>query len=103
PIFKTTDGGATWAPKTTPFTAGQIRSVRALNANLVFLGINAGTNRVGKSTDGGATWQQIALPATADVVSVDFIDANNGYVAGQSLNALFKTTDGGATWSFQNA
>ena len=103
PIYKTIDGGTNWTAVPTPFNAGQIRSVRALDANLVYLGIAAGTNRVGKSIDGGATWQQIALPATADVVSVDFKDANTGYVAGQSLNALFKTTDGGATWSFQNA
>ena len=102
PIYKTTNGGTTWTPVTTPFT-GQIRAVRAVDANLVYLGIGSGTNRVGKSIDGGATWQQIALPATADVVSLDFIDANTGYVAGQSQNALFKTTDGGATWSFQNA
>jgi hypothetical protein len=102
PIYKTTNGGTNWTAVTTPFTS-QIRAVRAVNATLVYLGISAGTNRVGKSTDGGATWQQIALPATADVISLDFIDGNTGYVTGQSQNALFKTTDGGATWSFQNA
>ncbi len=65
---------------------------------------SSGTNRVGKSTDGGATWQQIALPATVDVISLDFIDANTGYVCWSKLKtALCKTTDGGATWSFQNA
>ena len=41
PIYKTINGGMNWTPVTTPFTA-QIRAVRAVDANLVYLGIDLG-------------------------------------------------------------
>ena len=104
PIYKTTNGGATWTSVPIPLT-GQIKKVRAIDPNLVYIGTSfgPGTVRVAKSTDGGASWAQIALPATIDLSSLDFQDANTGYACGNSTTGICRTTDGGASWSVQNS
>ena len=102
PIYKTTNGGTTWTALTTPL-AGQIKTVCAIDPNLVYIGSSFGASRVAKSTDGGSTWTPIALPATLDVTSLDFQDANTGYVCGNSTTGICRTTDGGASWSVQNS
>jgi photosystem II stability/assembly factor-like uncharacterized protein len=101
PIYKTTDGGATWASQTIPMT-GLFYGVRAPDTSNVYVISSSGTNRVAKSTDGGATWAALSLPAVIDLRSIDFLDANVGYVAGNAVTAICKTTDGGASWTFQN-
>ncbi len=101
PVYKTTDGGLNWTPYTTGLT-GLIYKVRALDSNLVFAVTSAGTNRVAKSTNGGVNWTLILVPVVADYRSIDFKDANTGYICGNSTTVVSRTTDGGTTWSFQN-
>ncbi|MBK7444722.1 MAG: hypothetical protein IPJ45_01640 [Ignavibacteria bacterium] len=63
-----------------------------------------GTSRVAKSTNGGVNWTLITMPVATDFNSIDFKDANTGYVSGGSSGtpAICKTTDGGVTWTTQN-
>jgi len=102
PVYKTTDGGANWAPLTTGLT-GNIKDVEAVTADIVYAGQSSGTSRIAKTTNGGLNWSLITLPIAVDVTSVDFKDANTGYVCGNLTTAICRTTDGGNTWSFQNA
>jgi len=101
PVYKTTDGGLNWTPYTTGLT-GLIYKVRALDSNIVFAVTSAGTSRVAKSTNGGINWVSITVPVVADYKSIDFKDANTGYICGNSSTVVSRTTDGGTTWTFQN-
>ena len=42
-------------------------------------------------------------PTEIHLYGIDFIDANNGWIAGAYVDdgEIWKTTDGGATWSLQ--
>lgn len=63
-----------------------------------------------KTGDSGLSWKKKGTGTTLPLVSVMFVDANTGFVAGLSMancseadcnkgSALLKTTDGGETWS----
>ncbi len=117
-LFKTTDGGATWAP----ITDGQVPlgSVGAIavadsNPDIVYLGTgsdgvrsNVSTGRgIYKSTDAGKTWQFAGLynagqigavrihPTNPDVV---WVSATGDIFKANPDRGIFKTTDGGKTW-----
>lgn len=75
-----------WAPGTTPDSVGGIHGVTKLI----------------KTTDGGRTWNQILnkrfYPDTEDFYHIQFIDRNNGVMAGAKGKVL-RTSDGGINWS----
>jgi Calx-beta domain len=122
-VWKTTDGGTTWAPKTddqATLFMGSIAVARS-NPNVVYAGTgeanNAGDSYYGrgilKSTDAGATWSLLGNAqfnrATIAKVVVDPQDANRVYAAvdGFGTNGLnqagvlgiWRSTDGGANWT----
>jgi photosystem II stability/assembly factor-like uncharacterized protein len=99
PLWKTTDGGMSWAPiDHLPFANPQ---AMAMAPDALYAA--ASDTGMAKSTDGGATWarinQGIANPALYAVAS----DARRpGTVyAGNAMTpgALYRTTDGGAHWT----
>ena len=117
-LWKTTDGGQTWAP----VTDGQIASssvgavaVAASDPDVVYLGMGEVQLRgnvmqgdgVYKSTDAGKTWRHVGLadtqaigririhPTNPDVVFVAALGHPFGPNAGRGV---FRTVDGGATW-----
>lgn len=49
-----------------------------------------------RTADGGLTWQELEAPR-ADLLSVDFLDQKEGWVAGGE-GFVFHTRDGGDTW-----
>lgn len=117
-LWKTTNGGATWAP----VTDGQIESssvgavaVSESNPDVVYLGMGETQLRgnvmqgdgLYRSTDGGKTWNHIGLrdtqaigrirvhPTNPDVVYV----AALGHPYGRNEErGLFRSRDGGRTW-----
>src|SRR5687768_14516415 len=117
-LWKTMDGGQTWAP----VTDGQIRSasvgavaVAESNPDIVFIGMGESCIRgnimagdgVYKSTDAGKTWAHIGFrdaqnisrvrvhPTNADIV---FVAAFGHHSAPNAERGVFKSTDGGKTW-----
>jgi hypothetical protein len=49
------------------------------------------------SSDGGAGWSPQVSRTTAELMAVQFVDANTGWIAGL-MGTYLMTTDGGETW-----
>jgi photosystem II stability/assembly factor-like uncharacterized protein len=117
-LWKTVDGGASWAP----VTDGQVHSssvgavaVSETNPDVVWIGMGEQCIRgniqpgdgVYKSTDAGKTWAHIGFehsdaisririhPKNPDIV---FVADFGRYDVPSAERGLFKTTDGGKTW-----
>lgn len=117
-LWKTTDGGSTWAP----VTDGQIRSssvgavaVAESNPDVVYIGTGETQLRgnimqgdgVYKSTNAGKTWKNIGLSNTQAIARVRIHPTNPNIVYVAALGhpygpneerGIFRTTDGGTTW-----
>src|SRR5688572_12618700 len=117
-LWKTMDGGDTWAP----VTDGQIRSasvgavaVSETNPDVVFIGMGEACIRgnimagdgVYKSTDAGKTWQHVGLAAAENISKIRihptnpdivFVAAFGKHSAPNPDRGVFKSTDGGRSW-----
>ncbi|MGD0708353.1 MAG: hypothetical protein ABSA51_07860 [Anaerolineaceae bacterium] len=114
-LYRTTDGGNTWAQATISAPAGKpsmftdqnsgcgtygMNFLDANNGEMVVTCITSNSSSMTKlswiytTTDGGQNWISHALPA--DSGQYQFLDVGHGYyVAGH----IYKTIDGGASWS----
>ena len=117
-LWKTVDGGETWAP----VTDGQVHSssvgavaVSETNPDVVWIGMGEECIRgniqpgdgVYKSTDAGKTWTHVGF-GDSDAISririhpknpeVVFVADFGRYGVPSSERGVFKTTDGGRTW-----
>ena len=116
-VFKTTDGGITWAPVTDKYFGGTIGAIGISESNpdIVYVGTGEYPIRgnvshgdgVFKSIDGGKTWTSVGLADTRQISRVRVHPTNpdivyvgaQGHVFGpNSERGVFKTTDGGKTW-----
>ena len=125
-IFKTTDGGTTWARQANPLPTREPKkgdtedpSGQAFTA-VSFTDRDHGVavSAIGSilvTADGGASWTTRQTPAPASVgaifpqnlppsrwnfTGVSFTDADHGYVVGP-LGLILSTADGGATWVYR--
>ena len=125
-LWKTTDGGTTWAP----VTDGQLRSssvgaigVAASNPDVVYVGMGETQLRgnvmqgdgVYRSSDGGRTWTHAGLANTQAIGRVRVHPRNPDLVYVAALGhpygpnderGVFRTSDGGRSWNkilFRNA
>ncbi len=97
----TTDGGQTWTPRP---IVGLTSAVQFLTP---LLGYRVGFGGVGKTTDGGLTFTSVDPDPAIYFTQVYFVDARNGFVAGDYRSGstpttapnMYRTTDGGATWT----
>ena len=98
-IYKSLDGGATWAATGLTFTAGQKRLISKIIINpttgAIVVGGSAGIYR---SMNGGTNWTQVstlgvrdleAKPATPSVL----------YAGGYGSTIFLRSTDDGVTWA----
>ncbi|MEJ2721855.1 MAG: hypothetical protein P8181_12060, partial [bacterium] len=97
-VFRTDDGGATWA-KTLVDVAIDDISVAASDPNYVFAcGLeDPHVGAIFKSGDTGLTWS-IVSPYSADCIAVD--PTNESIVYAGTRVGVLKTEDGGANWFF---
>lgn len=103
-LYASADGGSSWSlGKTFAQATPSLWSIDFIDASTGFVGGDGGT--LMKTTDGGATWTPLTINTSGIIRSIQFVDAQHGYVvAARADNALmgekvFKTTDGGTTWS----
>jgi len=106
--MRTTDGGFNWSLSSfndTNFTTGY-NSVFFIDQNTGWC--VGGAIQIRKTTNGGVNWfKQYGPPVAGIAHSVQFIDANTGYIAGSKnfpyVPFAAKTTNGGTNWIELNA
>ena len=111
-IWKSTDGGVTWAPQGDGLDAIGVSDIIVLSTSgddEVYIATGdrdaSDTYSVGvlKSTDGGATWATTGLTFTAGqkrLINRLLIDPSNSSIIYASTSiGVYKSTDSGATWS----
>ena len=105
-VWKSTDGGSTWTPKTE--TLGSL-SVGTLemdpsNSSTLYLGLGDPFDGTGiglvKSTDGGDTWSSpVYLGNTSVIPDIEVARSNNQIVLAATNAGLYRSTNGGASFS----
>jgi photosystem II stability/assembly factor-like uncharacterized protein len=101
-ILRTNDGGIIWdsIPVNTATDIFQLAELFFLDVNTGFVGGLKNSNQVLlKTTDNGFSWTDITPNpfSTAYIISVYFIDAQNGLATDGTT--LYKTFNGGAAWT----
>ena len=116
-VFKTEDGGESWAPTTDGFFGGTIGAIAVApsNPDIVYVGggeypirgnVSYGDG-VWKSTDAGKSWHYMGLGDTRQIEKVIVNPTNPdivyvgafGHIFGPNAErGVFKTEDGGQTW-----
>jgi photosystem II stability/assembly factor-like uncharacterized protein len=111
PLYKTIDGGNSWASVTANITGivpTGICAIQVVNENVIYAAGRVGTPTViMKSIDGGNNWVGTNLSNECRMIlDIHFQTDQIGYVfAGTSNNInnskarILRTTDGGATWT----
>ena len=98
-MFKSTDGGANWAPASTGLTNPIVQALvidSAMPATL-YAGTNGG---VFKSTDGGANWALASTGLTnlfVQALAIDPVTSATLYAG--TYGGVYKSTDSGASWA----
>lgn len=100
-IYRTMDGGRTWAVMVSGNGAAPLLGIFFLNNN------NEGwvvgkSGDIRHSTDGGKSWQKQTSPASVALHTVFFNDKDNGWAAGDN-GVVLGTQDGGAHWYKQDS
>jgi photosystem II stability/assembly factor-like uncharacterized protein len=116
-VFKTTDGGITWASVTDKYFGGTIGAIGISESNpdIVYVGggeypirgnVSHGDG-VWRTSDGGKTWVSLGLTDTRQISRVRVHPTNpdivyvgaQGHVFGPNAErGVYKTTDGGKSW-----
>jgi photosystem II stability/assembly factor-like uncharacterized protein len=116
-VWKTGNGGATWAPlfDDQPLLNIGALKIQQTNPDVIWVGTGEGNPRnslnlgdgIFKTLDGGKTWKRMGLEKTRNIHRI-LIDPNNPdivYAAAignpygiHSERGVFKTTNGGASW-----
>ncbi len=100
--YKSTDGGASWAPINNGLAEDWVYSlaIDPSNPSIVYAALH--TQGVSKTTDGGKTWKTINSgvddPAGRSVV-VDPLHPQTVYLGTWHGGSVFRSTNGGASWS----
>ena len=105
-LFKTSDGGKTWAQINSFSNYESAEEVYFINENIGFVSVFGRPNaRLLTTIDGGRTWENRIFPMNGTVQNIHFMDNTHGFalVTGFKTQntlttALFETKNQGRTW-----
>jgi hypothetical protein len=100
-IIRSTDGGTTWEDKTIDSLASQGYAFRGCYFENKDTGWVVGDYRIIYTEDGGNSWT-LQKTASYRLYGIDFIDQNEGWVAGTG-GTIFHTTNRGTNWNSQTS
>ncbi len=102
-IFRSTDGGSSWAPFQNGFGAGSGREARRLRPLPSIPGaIVALGNRVAKSSNGGRSWRDVAGTGMLNALEQSPANPQLVWAGGEKLSLSpysLKSTDAGESWT----
>jgi photosystem II stability/assembly factor-like uncharacterized protein len=120
-LYRTINGGLTWANFETPFSSGNLSFIDADNGwMLADLGVGAGSNAIAvfRTSDSGTTWNQTytndpnlagageSLPLGGIKNGLTALNTQIAWVYGVTYASgaiyLYRTDDGGANWKQQS-
>ena len=95
-VYHTSDGGNLWIQQYPATEGGWLWPIFFFDNNV---GWTAGDPAFGlfKSTDGGNNWVSYSIPMVVQVLSIDFLDYQTGWLCGAE-GQIVKTVNGGLTW-----
>ena len=93
-IWKTSDGGETWTPRSAPAGTYYLRAVDFVHDTLGWAVGKSGS--IIHTTDGGETWTALSSPADSTLFDVDFVDDQRGLACG--YDHILRTINGGQDW-----
>ncbi|MBN8678543.1 MAG: T9SS type A sorting domain-containing protein [Chitinophagales bacterium] len=100
-ILRTDNGGNGWTPYTYEqgFSIGECNDLDFPNPLTGYVAGDQGL--IFKTTNGGSSWQVSSTPGGSDneLVAIDFVNDQTGFVLSLSNQKLFKTTNGAASWT----
>lgn len=99
-VWKSTDGGATWATSNTGMGNQTVNELLMDPTNSNRLIASTSNNRIYRSTNGGATWSFTGITTNAKDIAFKPGDPNTIYAAGTTFSV---STDGGVTFTQINA
>lgn len=95
-IYKSIDGGVSWAQNKAASTGVYLNEISALNQNeIIVVGSSKNTYY---TINGGDAWNLVTVATDGELISVHYSGTSTAYCAGNS-GKVFKTTDKGVTWS----
>lgn len=98
-LAKTTDGGNTW--NVNPYlTTGDYTDMYTPDGILLL--ITSANGSVKRSTDAGITWNTISAGRTDPLNTINFINRDTGFAAGNGGYVSF-TSNSGETWELRNS
>ena len=94
-IFKTIDGGYTWAQELDDSSHHRLFAIQFVESNN---GIAVGEGEILKTSDGGGTWNRQFYQSNAEpwLYCVAWLDMDHQWTGGD--DCLLNTTDGGKSW-----
>ena len=106
-LFKTTDGGKTWAKISSFYDYEITYQVYFINENVGFVSVFGRPNaRLLTTIDGGLTWENRILPIQGTLSHIQFTDEFHGFALhfgfknpNQSIVSLYETKNQGRTWA----
>jgi ELWxxDGT repeat protein len=97
-LYKSTDGGNTWALKNKDMITPVTTPITFYNTSF---GFYANGQTLYRTTNGGETWSASLTPLGLGLRNISIADQNTVYTTGIGM-PLYKTTDGGKTWTSTN-